>query len=296
MTTRSLRPTPAAALPRRAARAPAVAVRAAARQIQVRGAVKCATRDGEGPRDRPRAAPGAGRVARPRPTSLPLSSAQVEVDKPLNINFAPSKAAGGGLVVKSVGGNAAKAGIAAGDTVVMTSSFVRRGRGERIGRVWRRGTTDRSRRAPPLPPPTQQFGEELWPADNLAFTKSALANAPSPVVLVYVKGENKDVNVKRLVKKPAPQRFGRKLNAAQKALATHICVDCGYIYCAQAPFESLNADYRCPQCNAPRKRFARYDSETGKVKGGSPDALATNLTVVGGLVGVGVLAYLGLTL
>jgi hypothetical protein len=46
-----------------------------------------------------------------------------------------------------------------------------------------------------------------------------------------VKGENTKVNVKRLPKKPAPPRFGRKLTEGQKALATHICVDCGYVYC-----------------------------------------------------------------
>lgn len=28
----------------------------------------------------------------------------------------------------------------------------------------------------------------------------------------------------------APKRFGRKLTAAQKELATHICADCGWIY------------------------------------------------------------------
>jgi len=243
----------------------------------------------------PRASAGHEHAAARTHPLPPPSLSQIEVDKPLNLNLAPSKAAGGGLVVKSVGGNAAKAGIAAGDTVVMTSSFVSHGSEGGMdvgGREWRRAPAP-----PPVrPPPRPQFGEELWPADNLAFTRSALANAPSPVVLVYVKGENKDVNVKRLNKKPAPQRFGRKLNAAQKALATHICVDCGYIYCAPAPFEALAADYRCPQCNAPRKRFARYDAETGKVKGGSPDALATNATVVGGLIGVGILAYLGLTL
>lgn len=47
---------------------------------------------------------------------------------------------------------------------------------------------------------------------------------------MQVKGENTDVNVKRLANKPAPKRFGRKLTVAQKALATHICVDCGWIY------------------------------------------------------------------
>lgn len=188
---------------------------------------------------------------------------QVEVDKPLSLQLVPSKAAGGGLVVKGVKGNAAAAGISAGDTVVYTSSF---------------------------------FGDELWPSDNLAFTRSALANAPSPVVIVYVKGENTAVNVKRLPKKPAPQRFGRKLTAAQKALATHICVDCGYIYSDKVPFADVGADYRCPQCSAPKKRFAKYDSETGKVKGGNPEALATNLTVALGLLGVALLGYLGLNL
>jgi hypothetical protein len=35
------------------------------------------------------------------------------------------------------------------------------------------------------------------------------------------------VDVKRLPKKPAPARFGRKLTATQKANATAICIDCG---------------------------------------------------------------------
>lgn len=153
------------------------------------------------------------KIERPLPT--PHShSLQVEVDKPLALQLAPSKAAGGGLVVKGVKGNAAAAGISVGDTIVYTSSF---------------------------------FGDELWPSDNLAFTRSALANAPSPVCIEFVKGENSSVNVKRLPKKPAPQRFGRKLTAAQKALATNICVDCGYIYALKTPFSETESDYRCPQ-------------------------------------------------
>jgi hypothetical protein len=41
-----------------------------------------------------------------------------------------------------------------------------------------------------------------------------------------VRGANESINVKRLPKKPAPPRFGRKLTAKQQELATHICVDC----------------------------------------------------------------------
>lgn len=57
------------------------------------------------------------------------------------------------VYVQNVSGNAAKAGLKNGDTVIYTSSF---------------------------------FGDELWPSDNLGFTRSAIANAPSPVTVTYV--------------------------------------------------------------------------------------------------------------
>ena len=136
------------------------------------------------------------------------------MEKPLGLTLAAGKTAQGGLVVKSASGNAAKAGISPGDTVIYTSSF---------------------------------FGDELWPSDKLDFTRSAINAAPSPVTIVVVKGENTTVDVKRLPKRPAPPRFGRKLTAAQKERATHICVDCGYIYCDDTPFAELPSDYRCPQ-------------------------------------------------
>ena len=112
---------------------------------------------------------------------------------------------------------------------------------------------------------------------------------------MLVKGENTTVDVNRLPKKAAPPRFGRKLTAAQKARATHICVDCGYIYSDETPFEQLPSDYRCPQCKAPKRRFNGFDPNTGKQTGGSKD-IGTIATVIGGLVGVSVLAYLGLSL
>lgn len=104
------------------------------------------------------------------------------------------------------------------------------------------------------------------------------------------------MQVKRLPKKAAPARFGRKLTATQKERATHICVDCGYIYSDKTPFEQTDPDYQCPQCRAPKKRFAAYDAETGKKVGGTSQDLATLLTVTLGLLGVGVLAYLGFSL
>eukprot|EP01023_Acetabularia_acetabulum_P043968 TRINITY_DN4403_c0_g1_i1.p1 TRINITY_DN4403_c0_g1~~TRINITY_DN4403_c0_g1_i1.p1 ORF type:complete len:232 (-),score=41.48 TRINITY_DN4403_c0_g1_i1:171-866(-) len=188
---------------------------------------------------------------------------QVDVDKPLGLNLTDCKTAEGGLTVKSSSGNAAKAGIKPGDTVVYTSSF---------------------------------FGDELWPSDKLGFTRTALTRCPSPVTIIYVQGPNTSVNVKRVPNKPAPKRFGRKLTEAQKKLATHICVDCGYIYSDRVPFEEQDPDYKCPQCNAGKRRFAKYDVETGKQSGNVAGQIGTIATVVGGLVGVGILGYLGLTL
>lgn len=57
------------------------------------------------------------------------------------------------MLLQSATGNAAKAGLKNGDTVIYTSSF---------------------------------FGDELWPSDKLGFTRSAIANAPSPVTVIYV--------------------------------------------------------------------------------------------------------------
>jgi len=184
---------------------------------------------------------------------------QVDIDKPLGLKLGEASSPGGGLVVKAVSGNAAKSGIKAGDTVIYASSF---------------------------------FGDELWPADKLSFTNSAINAAPSPVTFIYVRGENTQINVKRLPKKPAPPRFGRKLTAGQTALATHICVDCGWIYCETQPFEELGDSYRCPQCNAPKRRFVPYDAETGKKTGIAEGTIGTIATLIGGLGGIAVLAYL----
>lgn len=111
---------------------------------------------------------------------------QVDIEKPLGLQLGAAKGPNGGLVVKvsngcscrllkvfqryvlqmsqrvgfqcalcmqNASGNAAKAGLKNGDTVIYTSSF---------------------------------FGDELWPSDNLGFTRSAIANAPSPVTVTFV--------------------------------------------------------------------------------------------------------------
>ncbi|GKU93229.1 hypothetical protein SLEP1_g6837 [Rubroshorea leprosula] len=184
---------------------------------------------------------------------------EVEVDKPLGLTLGQKQ--GGGVVITAVegGGNAAKAGLKAGDQVLYTSSF---------------------------------FGDELWPADKLGFTKTAIQAKPDSVYFVVSRGA--DVDVKRLTKRPAPPRFGRKLTEAQKARATHICLDCGYIYTLQKPFDEQPDAYICPQCQAPKKRFARYDVKTGKPIGGALPPIGVIIGLLGGLGVVGALLVYGL--
>ncbi|XP_010549812.1 PREDICTED: uncharacterized protein LOC104820874 [Tarenaya hassleriana] len=179
---------------------------------------------------------------------------EVEVDKPLGLTLGQKQ--GGGVVITAVdgGGNAAKAGLKTGDQVLYTSSF---------------------------------FGDELWPADKLGFTKTAIQAKPESVYFVVSRGA--DVDVKKLTKRPAPPRFGRKLTDTQKARATHICIDCGFIYTLQKPFDEQPDGYVCPQCRAPKKRFARYDVNTGKAIGGGLPPIGV---IVGLLVGVGAVGAL----
>ncbi|KAE8077334.1 hypothetical protein FH972_015906 [Carpinus fangiana] len=184
---------------------------------------------------------------------------EAEVDKPLGLTLGQKP--GGVVTVTAVdgGGNAARAGLKAGDQVLYTSSF---------------------------------FGDELWPADKLGFTKTAIQAKPDSVYFVVSRGA--EVDVKRLPKRPAPPRFGRKLTDAQKARATHICLDCGFIYFLQKPFDEQPDAYVCPQCRAPKKRFALYDVTTGKAVGGGLPPIGVIIGLVAGIGGVGALLVYGL--
>lgn len=184
---------------------------------------------------------------------------EVEVDKPLGLTL--GQKSGGGVVITGVegGGNAAKAGLKSGDQVLYTSSF---------------------------------FGDELWPADKLGFTKTAIQAKPDSIYFVVSRGT--EVDVKRLPKRPAPPRFGRKLTEAQKARATHICLDCGFIYTLQKSFDEQPEAYVCPQCRAPKKRFARYDVNTGRAVGGGLPPIGVIIGLVAGIGAVGALLVYGL--
>ena len=111
---------------------------------------------------------------------------------------------------------------------------------------------------------------------------------PNQVDFIVVRDASiaEGIDVKRLPKRPAPPRFGKKLSAAQRERATHICVDCGYVYTLPTPFTEQGKDYICPQCNAPRSRFAKYDVETGKAIGGTSAPLVTTAATVLGLAGI----------
>jgi len=187
-----------------------------------------------------------------------------EVEKPLGLTFGSKGGSEGGVVVKAAKGNSAAAGIKAGDQVIYHSSF---------------------------------FGDELWPADNVGFTNTAVKACPGAVDFIVVRGADVGtVNVKRLPKRPAPEKFTRKLTEAQKTRATHLCIDCGFIYYLPTPFEEQPGSYVCPQCQAPKSRFLRYDPETGKTIGSSglPPVVAISLGL--GIALAAAFVYLGLSL
>ncbi|KAB1199845.1 hypothetical protein CJ030_MR7G012532 [Morella rubra] len=166
---------------------------------------------------------------------------EAEIDKPLGLTLGQKP--GGGVVVTAVdgGGNAAKAGIKTGDQVLYTSSF---------------------------------FGDELWPADKLGFTKTAIQAKPDSVYFVVSRIINHGTFV--------------------QARATHICLDCGFIYFLQKPFDEQPDTYVCPQCRAPKKRFARYDVNSGKAVGGGLPPIGVIIGLVAGIGGVAALLVYGL--
>ncbi|KAK9095616.1 hypothetical protein Scep_027085 [Stephania cephalantha] len=205
---------------------------------------------------------------------------EVEVDKPLGLALGQKQ--GGGVVITGVdaGGNAARAGLKVGDQVLYTSSF---------------------------------FGDELWPADKLGFTKTAIQAKPDSVYFVVDLVESYDdhfnlhYSVSRLVSYfhqstvCAAEVVMSTLNGCQNALprlvlarATHICLDCGYIYTLQKPFEEQPDNYVCPQCLAPKKRFAGYDVNTGKAVGGTLPPVGVILGLFVGVAGVAALLVYGL--
>lgn len=62
-----------------------------------------------------------------------------------------------------------------------------------------------------------------------------------------------------------------------------------YIICVLQP-----DTYSCPQCQAPKKRFAPYDVNTGKAIGGALPPIGVIIGLVAGIGAVGALLVYGL--
>lgn len=125
------------------------------------------------------------------------------------------------------------------------------------------------------------FGGEIWPAKSYQQTMFALNTR---IGLVYMKFES----------------TGRvQRGAANQPLAQHVCLDCGWIYNQMpndATFQELPRSFICPQCQAGKRRFARKNMETGDIENKVDIiTIGTYATVVGGLVGIGLLTYIALT-
>ncbi|PPD77244.1 hypothetical protein GOBAR_DD25834 [Gossypium barbadense] len=179
---------------------------------------------------------------------------EVEVDKPLGLTLGQKQ--GGGVVITAVdgGGNAAKAGLKAGDQVLYTSSF---------------------------------FGDELWPADKLGFTKTAIQAKPDSVYFV-VSSLAQPIHVATLKKWYLAElefEFQHFQLLSSKGFF-HNQKDAMWLY----PPDT----YGCPQCQAPKKRFAPYDVNTGKAIGGGLPPIGVIIGLLAGVGAVGALLVYGL--
>lgn len=130
------------------------------------------------------------------------------------------------------------------------------------------------------------FGSEVWPAKEYQQTMMAINTR---VGQVYMKLESVGGG------KASIFGFGKK---DVGPTTEYVCLDCGWVYRENKgteAFKDLSIDFVCPQCSSTKNRFARKNPETGELeKQFDIVALGTTVTVVGGLVGVVVLAYLAL--
>jgi rubredoxin len=58
--------------------------------------------------------------------------------------------------------------------------------------------------------------------------------------------------------------------SAKRTSTPYLCIDCGYIYDGREPFSSLPNSYRCPVCQAPKRRFKVYQKPVSSNNGARP--------------------------
>ncbi|GAB5034716.1 rubredoxin family protein [Nannochloropsis oceanica] len=78
-----------------------------------------------------------------------------------------------------------------------------------------------------------------------------------------------------------------------------VCADCGYIYneqdCGGMRFEDQKRGFKCPQCSAPRRRFAKKVGDKIGVTNDGGDAPILLFSIVGGLAVIGFGIYAALS-
>ncbi|GAB0496901.1 hypothetical protein MMPV_008222 [Pyropia vietnamensis] len=86
--------------------------------------------------------------------------------------------------------------------------------------------------------------------------------------------------------KTSTQTKGSKLTDADGFFrGEHVCVDCGYVFKyspkRKVQFEELPKDWKCPQCNAPKRRFARKAGDTIAIDAGSSNTPILVFSILG---------------
>ena len=113
-------------------------------------------------------------------------------------------------------------------------------------------------------------------ADQLGFVRSAIQACPNQVDFVVVRDPKiaENIDVKRLPKRPAPPRFGKKLSAAQKERAT-LSASTAATCTPSPPLRGTGQGIRLPPVQRPAlalRQVRRRDGQSHRRVQGSPSS------------------------
>ena len=100
---------------------------------------------------------------------------------------------------------------------------------------------------------------------------------------------NRPLNLIRMAQSKSDQKTQSSSSGEQYWQGEWICVDCGYTYKPgrKVKFEDLPSSWKCPQCNAPKRRFAKKAGDYVAETAGTSNTPIVVFSILGLLATVG---------